>query len=135
MGNSIKDIYIDDYQSVVSDLPMRNRSVLDTTSKFMMASAHVNRTVLKAATTCGCIKIDAHKQNFEDELDYEQMLELMETHIKGDICAECRDKIEKEIGNAFFYITSICNALNISVYDVILKDKETMSTLGSFGLR
>jgi len=101
----------------------------------MMAAAHVNRAVLKAATTCGCIKIDAHKQNFEDELDYEQMLELMETHIKGDICAECRDKIEKEIGNAFFYITSICNALNISVYDVILKDKETMSTLGSFGLR
>ena len=135
MGNSIKDIYIDDYQSVVSDLPIRNRSVLDTTSKFITSASKVNRAVLKAATNCGCIKIQATKQHMQSDIDYEDMLKLMDTHIKGDICIECRDKIEKEIGNTFFYITSLCNALNISIYDVILKDKESISTLGSFGLR
>ena len=135
MGNSIKDIYIDDYQSIVSDLPVRNRSVLDVTSKFIIASSKVNRAVLKAATNCGCIKINAHKQNLVSDIDYEDMLKLMDTHIKGKICEECRDKIEKEVGNTLFYMTSLCNALDISVYDVILKDKESISTLGSYGLR
>ena len=135
MGNSIKDIYVDDYQSIVSDLPVRNRSVLDVTSKFMVSASKVNRAVLKAATNCGCIKIETKKQNLDSNIDYEEMLKLMDTHIKGGICYECRDKIEKEIGNTFFYITSLCNALNISIYDVILKDKESISTLGSYGLR
>ncbi len=135
MGNSIKDIYIDDYQAVVSDLPVRNRSVLDITSKFIIASSRVNRSVLKAATNCGCIKIQASKQSYKSDIDYEDMLKQMDTHIKGNICDECREKIEEEIGNTLFYMTSLCNALNISIYDVILKDKESISTLGSFGLR
>jgi hypothetical protein len=135
VGNSIKDIYIDDYQSVVSDLLTRNKSVLDTTSQFMISVTKVNRLVLKAATSCGCVKIDAHKNAINEELDYQAMLKLMDTHLKGDICSTCREKIENELGNTLFYITSLCNALNISVYDVILKDKEAISTLGPLGLR
>ena len=33
MGNSINDIHIEDFQSVVGDLLMRNRSILDIISK------------------------------------------------------------------------------------------------------
>jgi hypothetical protein len=135
MGNSIKDIYVDDYQAVVGDLLTRNRSILDITSKFISSASKVNRSVLKAVTHCGCITVDAKKQNFPDEVNYENMLGLMDTHLKGKLCENCRRNFENEVGDTLFYIAALCNILDISMYDVILKDKEALSTLGSYSLR
>jgi len=135
MGNSIKDIYLDDYQSVVGDLLNRNRSILDITSKFVGSSSRVNRSVVKAVTHCGCIIVNAKKQNFPDEANYENMIDLMDSHVEGELREECRRNFEKEVGNTLFYIAALCNCLDISMYDVILKDKEALSTLGSYSLR
>ena len=43
--------------------------------------------------------------------------------------------IEREIGNNLFYLTSLCNALNINLYDVLLKESDKMNTLGKFTFR
>ncbi len=135
MGNSINDILVEDFQNVVSELLVRNRSILDILSKVQTSTARVNRAVAKAVTHCGCIGIDGKKQSFPGEARVEELQGLLSTQIKGKLCDDCRATVEEEIGGALFYLISLCNALGISLYDVILKEKETLSTLGGYCLR
>jgi len=135
MGDSINDILMEDFQSVVGDLLMRNRSILDIISKIQTSTGRINRSVVKAVTHCGCIAIDAKKQPFPGEANLQDLQQLLSTHLKGELCAECRSMVEEEIGGALFYIAALCNTLGISMYDVIVKQKETLSTLGTYSLR
>lgn len=135
MGNSINDIYVEDFQSVVNELLMRNRSILDIISKIQTSAGRVNRSVVKAVTHCGCVQVDGRKQTFPGEASIEGLQELVSTQLIGKLCPECRTMIEEEIGGALFYLAALCNTLGISLYDVILKEKETLSTLGNYSLR
>jgi hypothetical protein len=135
MGNSIDDILIEDFQSVVGDLLMRNRSILDIISKVQTSTGRVNRSVVKAVTHCGCIEIEGKKQTFPGEANMEDLHELLSTHVKGKLCPECRAMIEEEIGGTLFYLAALCNTLGISMYDTILKEKETLNTLGTYSLK
>ena len=56
------DIYTEDFQMVVDNYLKRNRNVLDTLSKYQTSSTRLVRAVTKAATQCGCIKIEAATQ-------------------------------------------------------------------------
>ena len=135
MGNSINDIHVEDFQNVVNDLLMRNRSILDIISKIETSAGRVNRAVIKSVTHCGCVEIDGKKQTFPGEASMENLQELLSTQLNGKLCPECRDAIEKEIGGALFYLAALGNTLGISLYDVILKEKEALNTLGSYSLR
>ena len=135
MGNSINDIHIEDFQSVVGDLLMRNRSILDIVSKIQTSAARVNRAVVKSVTHCGCVEINGKKQTFPGEANIEDLRELMSTQLNGELCSECRLTVEEEVGGALFYLAALCNTLGISLYDVILKEKERLSTLGSYSLK
>jgi hypothetical protein len=135
MGNSINDIHVEDFQNVVNDLLMRNRSILDIISKVQTSSARVNRAAVKAVTHCGCIQVDGRKQAFPGEAKMENLQELLSSQHKGKLCEDCRTTIEEEIGGALFYLAALCNTLDISLYDVILKEKETLCTLGNYSLR
>ena len=135
MGNSINDIHVEDFQNVVNDLLMRNRSILDILSKIQTSMGRVNRSVVKSVTHCGCVEIDGKKQTFPGEASIEQLQELLSTQVNGKLCPECRMTIEKEIGGALFYLAALCNTLGISLYDVILKEKEALNTLGTYSLR
>lgn len=135
MGNSINDIHIEDFQSVVGDLPMRNRSILDIISKIQTSAARVNRAVVKSVTHCGCVQVDGKKQAFSDEASIEDLRELMSTQLKGKLCSECRPTVEEEVGDMLFYLAALCNVLDISLYDVILKEKEALSTLGPYSFK
>jgi len=135
MGNSINDIHMEDFQNIVNDLLMRNRSILDIVSKVQTSAGRVNRSVIKSVTHCGCIEIDGKKQAFPEEGSIEELSELLSSQVGGKLCPNCRATIEKEIGGALFYLAALCNTLGISLYDVILKEKEALNTLGSYSLR
>ena len=53
----------------------------------------------------------------------------------GCLCESCREVIEREIGNNLFYLTSLCNILDINLYDVLLKESDKITTLGKFTFR
>ena len=135
MGSSINDILLEDFQNVVGEMLMRNRSVLDILSKMQTSMGRVNRAVVKAVTHCGCIEIEGKKQAFPGEVSIKNLNGLVSTQTKGELCDECRRTIEKEIGGELFYIASLCNTFGISLYDVILSEKETLGTLGNYSLR
>jgi len=135
MGKSINDIFLEDFQGVVGEMLIRNRSILDVLSKIQVSGGRVNRAVVKSVTHCGCISIDGKKQAFPNGASINDLSGLVSTQVKGELCPDCRQTIEKEIGGALFYLAALCNTLDISLYDVILKEKETLATLGNYSLR
>ena len=133
----MKDIIFDDFQNCVNDSLIRHKSILDILTKYSESTSKVNRSVAKAVTQCGCISISAKKQynseiNLKSEADLQNYLS---THLDGELCDKCREIIEREIGNNLFYLTALCNHLNINLYDILLKEYNKSATLGKFNLR
>ncbi|NLO82533.1 MAG: DUF1573 domain-containing protein [Clostridiales bacterium] len=131
----MKDILYENFQSMVAELLSRHKSILDIMSKLQESNARVNRSVAKAVTSCGCIQIDASKQNIPADASIEEIKVFTDDHIRGKLCEKCRDIIEKELGNHMFYIASLANTLDISLYDVIVKEEKSLSALGKFHLK
>ena len=129
----MKDIIFDEFQNSVNDSLLRHKSIIDLLTKYSESSARVNRAIAKSVTNCGCIEIHAKKQNLSTEDSINNI--SLDTHIEGSLCDECRDIIEQEMGNNLFYLTSLCNQLDINLYDVLLKEYNKNQTLGIFNLR
>ncbi len=131
----VKDILSDEFQYTVLELLVRNKSILDSLTKYQDSNARVNRAIIKAVTQCGCIKIDADKQNFPEDKEFEEIRESMSTHLEGHLCENCRDTIEKDIGRNLFYLASICNTLDLNMYDILIKELDRVKMLGKYNLR
>jgi len=135
----MKDVIFDDFQNSVNESLLRHRSILDIMTKLQETEARINRAVAKTITNCGCVQVDASKQIKPDKLDIdtsiEDLKEHFQTHMKGEVCDNCRDVMEREIGNHLFYLTSMCNLLDLNMYDILLKELDRINTLGKFTLR
>ena len=131
----IKDVLTEDFQMHVGELTTRNRSLLDILSKLQDAESRINRAVAKAVTSCGCIGLSAKKQAFPEEAELKSMGQYTETHIDGQLCDQCREIVEQELGKLQFYVASLCNTLGLSFYDVLLKEQSHLGTLGHFHMR
>ena len=128
-------IIYDDFQDTVSKLLTRHKSILDILSKYQDSNARVNRAVAKAVTSCGCIKINAKKQELPQDISLEEMKNFMSSHLEGQLCDNCREIIEKELGNNLFYLVSLADTLGINLYDVILEEQKSLSALGIYHLK
>lgn len=132
----MKDIIFDSFQNEVDESLLRHRSIIDILTKCSESSARVNRAVAKAVTNCGCIKINATKQHLpETDNSLEDLCNSLHNHVDGTLCESCREVIERELGNNLFYLTSLCNTLDLSLYDILLKENDKISTLGKFTFR
>ncbi|GAU79724.1 DUF1573 domain-containing protein [Fusibacter sp. 3D3] len=130
----MKDVIYDEFQDKVDEVLIRHASLLDILSKINDAESKSNRAVIKSITNCGCITLDASKSPLPEGTEYEALKEYRADHIKGTLCPTCREKVEEELGNLEFYIAALCNALDISLYDVMLKEYKKINTLGKFSL-
>lgn len=131
----MKDIIFDEFQNSVNDSLLRHKSILDLITKYSESNSRVNRAIAKAVTNCGCIEINASKQNINQEDSLEDMSNHLNTHITGDLCDNCREIIEGEVGNNIFYLAALCNYLGISLYDILIRETEKINTLGKFTFR
>lgn len=133
----MKDVIFDDFQNSVNNSLLRHKSILDILSKYQESQARASRAICKAVTNCGCIEICAKKQNMLEDtgLSLEELNPRLSSHIKGYLCENCREVIERELGNNLFYLTSLCNALDLNLFDILLKEYNKMDTLGKFTFR
>jgi hypothetical protein len=130
----MKDMLINEFQYTVQELIFRNRSIVDSITKFQDSNARVNRAIIKAVTHCGCIRINAEKQELPEDGSFEEIRKAMDTHVSGKLCDNCRDLIEKELGKNLYYMASICNTLDLNLYDIIIKEQNHVKLLGQFNL-
>ncbi|MCX7710018.1 MAG: DUF1573 domain-containing protein, partial [Clostridia bacterium] len=120
----MKDILIDEFQYTVHELLVRNKSILDLITKYQDSNGRANRAIVKSVTQCGCIKVHAKKQAIPEDGNFEEVRSAMKTHVEGKLCENCRDMIEKDLGRNLFYLASICNTLDLNLYDIILKEHD-----------
>jgi hypothetical protein len=88
----------------------------------------------KVVTVCGCIRINAEKQSFPNDINYSDLRPYMENHVEGKLCESCQDVIENEIGRTIFYLTALSNALDLDLNEVIEKERKTLEALGVYNL-
>ncbi len=130
----MKDLICDEFQDTVASCLVRHRSIIDVITKIQETSARVNRAVAKSVTGCGCMEINAKKQQIPGQISLRDLGSYMDTHLKGEVCADCREILEQEIGNHLFYLTALCNLLDLNLYDIILTENEKLSTLGIYNM-
>lgn len=128
----MKDLLCDQFQDAVGETLIRHRSIMDIMAKFQESNGRVNRAISKAVTNCGCIKIEAEKQQIPLEISLKDLKDYMSSHTQGQLCEHCKDIIETELGNNLFYLGALCNLFNLNIHDVMLKEHKKMNVLGVF---
>lgn len=131
----MNDLIFDNFQNTVASSLLRHKSILDILSKYQDSQSRVNRAICKAVTSCGCIKINASKQNFYSTDSIANLKDTLSSHFNGSLCENCRAVIENELGNNLFYLVSLCETLDINFFDILVKENEKMNTLGEFTFR
>lgn len=131
----MNDMIFDDFQNAVADSLLRHKSILDILSKYQDSQSRATRAICKAVTSCGCVKINASKQCLTDNDDIIELKKCLDSHLEGKLCDNCRDVIERELGNNIFYLVSLCETLDINFFDVLLKEHKNIQTLGEFTFR
>lgn len=122
------------FQDQVSELLLRHRSLLDVLSKFQQSNAAVNRSIIKSITECGCIRVNAAKQAYEDEMTLEAAKKLLDTHLQGHLCEHCQEVVSAELGRNLFYMSALGNLLDVDLEKVVDKESKKCSTLGLFNM-
>ncbi|WP_059048859.1 nucleoside triphosphate pyrophosphohydrolase family protein [Paenibacillus senegalimassiliensis] len=122
------------FQEQVSELLLRHRSLLDVLSKMGQTNAAAVRSVTKSVTECGCIELHATRQDFEPGLDLQQAKETIAKHVQGELCENCRDAIAGELGRNLFYMSALCNLLDIDMQEIMEQESQKCATLGLFNL-
>jgi len=130
----MKDVIYDEFQNKADEVLIRHASLLDILSKLSDASSKTNRAVVKSITNCGCIQLDASKVETPEDISFDEFKQFRSDQVKGDLCPVCREKIEEELGNLEFYVASLCNTLDLNLYDILLKEYNKISTLGKYTL-
>lgn len=129
----MKDIIFDKFQNEVDESLIRHRSILDIESKLTESNARINRALIKSVTNCGCIQINTSKHT--TSYNNKNLKTPIDNHLVGELCDNCREIIETEMGTSLFYLTSLCNCLNLNLYDILLKEENKLNMLGKFNLR
>lgn len=128
----MKSCNCQDFQATVERYTIRHKSILDILSKAQEANARLNRAVIKATTSCGCLEIQAAKQPFPAEAALSDLRQFMDSHLRGSLCEECQDKVETELGRLLFYLAALCNTLGLSLEEVMDKENERLDVLRVF---
>lgn len=129
-----KDIVFDEFQNTVSELLICNRSILDILAKVQETNARLHQAVIKSVTRCGCIKINASKINIPSEATLADLKQLLDSHMEGELCPDCRELIENSVGKLILYTAAACNLLDLNLYDILLKEQNHMKILGYYNL-
>ncbi|BAS29119.1 hypothetical protein LIP_3306 [Limnochorda pilosa] len=123
------------FQRSVDQQLIRHRSVLDLFTKLQESQARLQRAVAKAATQCGCIEVNAHKQAFPSDGTLQDAARLVETHVTGTLCEHCRETVETEMGQHAFYLAGLAQVLGLELEAVFQQEQRRMDLLGPYGLR
>ena len=59
---------------------------------------------------------------------------LLDSHLSGELCSHCRENIETEIGRSLFYMTALCNLLDLNLYDIFIKEHKQLEILRGYTL-
>ncbi|MDD4600907.1 hypothetical protein SDC9_13967 [bioreactor metagenome] len=123
-----------DFQSAVDDYLIRHRSALDILTKYQESAARVNRAFAKTVTECGCVQMNASRQQVPSDAEFRDLKTFMSSHLSGEPCEQCKEVLTTELGHSIFYLAALCNMSGLNLSDVINDEYDKVTTLGLFHL-
>src|SRR5699024_5737235 len=84
--SNVSDKICDNFQDTVSQLLIKHKSILDILTKQQESVTRMNRAIIKAVTICGCIEVHASKQKISDEISIENIQNVLDNHVRGNLC-------------------------------------------------
>lgn len=123
-----------DFQSAVDNYLIRHRSILDVLTKYQESAARVNRAFAKSVTECGCVQINAVRQQVPADAEFRDLKNFMSSHLSGEPCDHCKEVLTKELGHSIFYLAALCNMSGLQFFDIINNEYKQVTTLGLFHL-
>lgn len=130
----MRDLLCDDFQASVSSHLVQNKSILDAVTKLNEASMRVQRAITRAVTQCGCIRIEAGRQRVPEVSSLEELGRVLDSHVRGDLCVDCRELVETEVGNSLCYVAAVCELVGVNMYDCLIGVDKRIRALGMFHL-
>lgn len=130
----LKDLLADDFQYTVSEQLLYNGSILDVLSRYQECSAKIQRVITKTVTGCGCLQITAKKNILPENASLLDLKNIMHSHLSGNLCSNCQETIENEIGRSLVYLAALCNLLDVNLFDIIIKEHNKMKLLGRYNI-
>jgi hypothetical protein len=130
----MKDLLCDQFQNTVSEMMLCHRSILEILSKLQESGVRVQRSVVHSVTSCGCQKIVANKKPLPENATFLDLKHLLDSHLSGNLCKNCRDSIESEIGRSLFYMAALCNLMELNLYDIFIKEHKQLEILREYNL-
>jgi hypothetical protein len=130
----VKDLLYDEFQSLVASHLVQSKSILDASAKLAESNGRVQRAIARSVTQCGCIQVEASRQRIPEVESLEELSRRLDSHVRGQLCEDCREQVETEIGNLLVYAAAVCELLGISLYDCVLREEKRVQTLGMFHL-
>lgn len=128
----MKDLLCGGFQELVESSLVRHKSILDVLTKFQESNARVNRSVVKAITSCGCLTVKAEKKEIPADITFTELKGFLETHLEGELCEHCREIVQGEMGQNLYYLAALCNLLGLNLYDTIIVEHKKLEALGIF---
>jgi len=101
-------------------------------SKLDESVSRTNRAVAKSVTCCGCVEIKASKQHYPPSANYRELASHVSSHVEGRLCDNCREVVESEIGRQILYLAGLCEVLGLDLGEVLERELNRISALGSF---
>ncbi len=130
----LKNLIYSDFQNTVSEVLVCNRSVLDVLSQTQEANAKLTRAVIKTVTGCGCLKIQTGKKEVPSDISLSELKHFLDSHLIGEMCEGCRETVEAAVGRSLFYLTALCDLLDLDLHDILLKEQKQLKILGIYNL-
>lgn len=107
----MKDLIFDDFQSIVSDSNFSNKNPWDALIKIDECQYKINRALINTIKN-----------------ENKHMNSLL-------LDNENRERVEEILGDYMFNLTLLCDCLNISLFDVIIKEYKLIQILGKYNLK
>lgn len=112
-----------------------NPAALQIMLQMQLNAARLHQSLLKAANTCGCIKLGTAKMPaLPDDADWQTLKSQPTGDDFSSLCPECREELADRLGSLLFYAAALCNTLGIQLGDVCEHEIEKLDLLGYFML-
>ena len=114
---------------------LANPSALQILLQMQQSALRLNKATLRAANTCGCIKLGTQKLpavGSGADLGWQKLKQQPTGDDLAGLCPECRHEIKDKLGSLLFYAAALANALDISLDDLVEAEITKLDLLGYF---
>jgi hypothetical protein len=73
-------------------------------------------------------------QKFPENATLADLKRMINSHISGELCPECREALETELGQMLFYIAALCAITGLDLDEIMMKEHDRLRMLGLFNL-